>query len=236
MPRKPQQPVMPDKLERWPIERLVPYPSLAAISCSTLTIPKCAIAWWFGQTGTRLLISSDPSFDRGCRWWTSTIASKPQRTHLGPYKRLASVRQWLASFGRPLIFFRRPSLPHSGEQYWSDLDPSLPGVTETGVPHVAQATVSRSVYDWLSGPIRWRLSSSRQALEQYTRLRIAAAVPLNVFPQNWHARSTRGLNLTRLLWPDTNLLPPTSVPQPHSQNAIPCGQIGRDYLRSHFTA
>lgn len=194
--------------------------ALATSSCSVLSSFKCAIAWWFGHSGTRFSRSSGPPCDLGTMWCTSTTWEKPQITHALPYTRFASVRQWLACLSLPLSFCRWPSRPHSGEQYWSGRRLRALGTTFSDVPQTAQATVIR-LYDLLLAPVRSRLSASRHWLEQYVLPFIAALVPEKISPQNWHALSTRGLNRTLLLCPETNRRPlPASTPHPHSQNPI----------------
>jgi len=59
MPRKPQQPVMPDKLERWPIERLVPYERNARTHSPEQVAQIAASIQEFGFTNPILVASDD---------------------------------------------------------------------------------------------------------------------------------------------------------------------------------
>jgi site-specific DNA-methyltransferase (adenine-specific) len=59
MPTKPQQPVMPDKLERWPIERLVPYERNARTHSPEQVAQIAASIQEFGFTNPILVASDD---------------------------------------------------------------------------------------------------------------------------------------------------------------------------------
>ncbi len=59
MPRKPPQPVMPDKLERWPIERLVPYEKNARTHSAEQVAQIAASIQEFGFTNPILVASDD---------------------------------------------------------------------------------------------------------------------------------------------------------------------------------
>jgi len=59
MPTKPQQPVMPDKLERWPIERLVPYEKNARTHSAEQVAQIAASIQEFGFTNPILVASDD---------------------------------------------------------------------------------------------------------------------------------------------------------------------------------
>ncbi len=59
MPRKPPQPVMPDKLERWPIERLVPYEKNARTHSPEQVAQIAASIQEFGFTNPVLVASDD---------------------------------------------------------------------------------------------------------------------------------------------------------------------------------
>jgi ParB-like chromosome segregation protein Spo0J len=59
MPTKPQQPVMPDKLERWPIERLVPYEKNARTHSAEQVAQIAASIQEFGFTNPILVASND---------------------------------------------------------------------------------------------------------------------------------------------------------------------------------
>jgi hypothetical protein len=59
MPRKASQPVMPDKLERWPIERLVPYEKNARTHSAEQVAQIAASIQEFGFTNPILVASDD---------------------------------------------------------------------------------------------------------------------------------------------------------------------------------
>jgi hypothetical protein len=59
MPTKPQQPVMPDRLERWPIERLVPYERNARTHSPEQVAQIAASIQEFGFTNPILVASDD---------------------------------------------------------------------------------------------------------------------------------------------------------------------------------
>jgi hypothetical protein len=59
MPRKASQPVMPDKLERWPIERLVPYDRNARTHSAEQVAQIAASIQEFGFTNPILVASDD---------------------------------------------------------------------------------------------------------------------------------------------------------------------------------
>ena len=59
MPRKVQQPVMPEKLERWPIERLVPYERNARTHSAEQVAQIAASIQEFGFTNPILVASDD---------------------------------------------------------------------------------------------------------------------------------------------------------------------------------
>jgi ParB-like chromosome segregation protein Spo0J len=59
MPRKAPQPVMPDKLERWPIERLVPYERNARTHSAEQVAQIAASIQEFGFTNPILVASDD---------------------------------------------------------------------------------------------------------------------------------------------------------------------------------
>lgn len=166
-------------------------------------------------------MSSDPPRERGTMWCTSTACSKPQRMQRSPYLRFARVRQWLAGLLLPEIFRLRPTLPHSGEQYWSGRLLTAFGSASTDLPHVAQGTMTR-LYDGFWAPLRLALCASRQAAEQYRRRPTAANVPAKASPQCTHLRSTRGFLRFRELWPLMYWRPSAAwLPQPHLHSPMP---------------